>query len=167
MSRTITITAGRQNRQGDEKDFSGPDGTYPVVLIAISDEVTEKSKGINAKSDTWTYRVWTIAMDTGPYEGEVMDIRASSTSTGPKSKQFGLISAFAGETPSTGTDVDLDRLVGRRALAAILTNENDWPYVDKVMALPQAGPRVAEPALVAAPVPVPAPVAQQDADLPF
>ena len=25
---TITITAGRPNREGEEKDFSGPDGTY-------------------------------------------------------------------------------------------------------------------------------------------
>lgn len=170
MSRTITITAGRQNRQGDEKDFSGPDGTYPVVLIAISDEVTEKSKGVNAKSDTWTYRVWTIAIDTGPNEGEVMDIRASSNSTGPKSKQFGLISAFAGKTPSTGTDVDLDRLIGRRALASILTNENDYPYVDKVMALPQTGAPAPAPAPAPAVVERAAAVAAAaaiDSELPF
>ena len=25
---TITITAGRPNRDGDERDFAGPDGTY-------------------------------------------------------------------------------------------------------------------------------------------
>lgn len=169
MSRTVTITGGKPNRQGDEKDFTGPDGTYPVVLIAISDEVTQKSTAATAKSDTWTYRVWTIAIDSGPHMGEVMDIRASSSSTGPKSKQYGLIAAFAGRTPPEGTDVNLDKLIGRQALAAIATNENDYPYVDKVMAMPPGMLQAPEPtATKPAAAPPPEPVAATtDSDLPF
>ena len=71
---TITITAGRPNRQGDEKDFSGPDGTYTATLVAVSEPVTEKSNMADAKGDgTWTYRTWTFAI--GP-DGEVLDTRA-------------------------------------------------------------------------------------------
>ena len=61
---TITITAGRPNRQGDEKDFSGPDGTYTATLVAVSEPVTEKSSLADAKGDgTWTYRTWTFAIE--------------------------------------------------------------------------------------------------------
>jgi hypothetical protein len=172
---TITITAGRPNRQGDEKDFSGPDGTYTVTLVAVSDEVTEKSTLADAKGDgTWTYRTWTFAIDGGEYDGQVIDLRANARSTGPKSKQFGLVAAFVGRTPPVGASIDIQKhLVGRQALASILTNDNDYPYVDKVMALPasQANGAAPEPAPAppvppaAAPEPA-APVASSDS-LPF
>lgn len=152
---TITITAGRPNRGGEEKDFAGPDGTYPVTLVAVSDEITEKSTLADAKGDgTWTYRIWTLAVDGGEYDGQVIDLRANARSTGPKSKQFGLVSAFVGRNPPVGASIDIQKhLVGRQALASILTNDNDYPFVDKVMALPvQPGN---EP--VAPPVPAPAP----------
>ena len=135
---TITITAGRPNREGEEQDFSGPDGTYPVTLVAVSDEITEPSTLADAKGDgTWTYRVWTFAIDGGEYDGQVIDMRANARSTGPKSKQFGLVSAFVGRTPPVGASIDIQRhLVGRQALASIVTNDNGYPKVDKVMALP-------------------------------
>ena len=157
---TITITAGRPNRQGEEKDFSGPDGTYPVTLAAVSDEITEKSTLADAKGDgTWTYRIWTLAVDGGEYDGQVIDLRANARSSGPKSKQFGLVSAFVGRTPPVGAEIDIQRhLVGRQALASILTNDNDYPFVDKVMALPPARVEAPTPEPVAA-VPAPAPVA--------
>ena len=107
---TITITAGRPNREGDEKDFSGPDGTYTVTLVAVSDEVTEKSTLADAKGDgTWTYRVWTFAIDGGEYDGQVIDKRVNARSTGPKSKQFGLVAAFVGRTPPVGASIDIQR----------------------------------------------------------
>ena len=55
---------------------------------------------------------------------------------------------------AVGASIDIQKhLVGRQALASILTNDNDYPFVDKVMALPvQPGN---EP--VAPPVPAPAP----------
>ena len=159
---TITITAGRPNREGEEKDFSGPDGTYTVTLVAVSDEITEKSTLADAKGDgTWTYRVWTFAIDGGEYDGQVIDKRVNARSSGPKSKQFGLVAAFVGRTPPVGASIDIQRhLVGRQALASILTNDNDYPYVDKVMALPVAAP-VVTPA-PAPPAAAPAPVASPD-----
>lgn len=166
---TITITAGRPNRQGDEKDFSGPDGTYTVTLAAVSDEITEKSNLADAKGDgTWTYRVWTLAIDGGEYDGQVIDIRANARSAGPKSKQYGLVAAFVGRTPPVGAQIDIQKhLVGRQALAYIATNENDYPVVDKVMALPSSGKANAVPAPSPAPAPVaPEPVAA-GSDLPF
>ena len=91
---TITITAGRPNRGGEERDFAGPDGTYTVTLAAVSDEITEKSTLADAKGDgTWTYRVWTLAIDGGDFDGQVIDIRANARSAGPKSKQYGLVAA--------------------------------------------------------------------------
>jgi hypothetical protein len=140
MTDTITITAGRPNREGDEKDFSGPDATYTVTLSAVSEPITEKSSMADAKGDgTWTYRVWTLAIDGGPFDGQVIDVRANARSTGPKSKQYKFIAAFVGRTPPPGTTIDIQKhLVGRQALASILTNENDYPYVETLMALPPA-----------------------------
>jgi hypothetical protein len=153
MGDTITITAGRQNRQGDERDFSGPDGTYTATLAAVSEPVTEKSSMADAKGDgTWTYRTWTFAIEP---EGEVIDLRANTRSAGPKSKQYGIIAALVGRTPTIGAEVDIQRhLVGRQCLVSIKTNENDFPAIDTLMALPPA--RAAAP--VAAPVVVPEPV---------
>lgn len=157
MNDTITITAGRPNRQGNEQDFAGPDGTYTVTLIAVSDEVTEQSTMPSKRKNddgTWTYRDWTVAIDGGTeWDGQVLDIRANARSSGPKSKQFGIIAAFAGKLPTPGTVVSIPKLVGRQALALIVTNESDYPTVDKLMALPAA--RQA-PAPVAEPAPEPA-----------
>jgi hypothetical protein len=153
---TITITAGRPNREGGEKDFSGPDGTYPVTLVAVSDEVTEPSSLADAKGDgTWTYRTWTFAIEGGEYDGQVIDLRANARSSGPTSKQFGLVAAFVGRTPPVGASIDIQRhLVGRQALASIVTNENGFPKVDKVLALPAQRNGTAP-----APTPAPAPPA--------
>jgi hypothetical protein len=166
----ITITAGRPNRQGDEKDFSGPDGTYTATLVAVSEPVTEKSSLADAKGDgTWTYRTWTFAIEP---DGEVLDSRANARSAGPKSRQYGIIAALVGRTPTVGAEVDIQRhLVGRQCLVSIETNENDYPYIKTFMALPPA--RVEAPAPVAAPVAVPAPAeapanpAPLSGDLPF
>jgi hypothetical protein len=165
---TITITAGRPNRQGEERDFRGPDGTYRVTLAAVSDEITERSTLPDAKDDgTWTHRVWTLAIDGGEYDGQVIDLRANARSAGPKSKQYGLVAAFVGRIPPVGAEIDIARhLVGRQALASILTNDNDYPYVDKVMALPKDGGGAPPPEPVAAPA-APVPSAVSDDSLPF
>jgi hypothetical protein len=47
---TITITAGRPNREGEERDFAGPEGTYPVTLVAVSD------RGGAAERSSWLWR---------------------------------------------------------------------------------------------------------------
>jgi hypothetical protein len=153
---TITITAGRPNRQGDEKDFSGPDGTYTATLAAVSEPVTEKSSLADAKGDgTWTYRTWTFAMEP---DGEVLDTRANPRSAGPKSRQYGIIAALVGRTPTVGAVVDIQRhLVGRLCLVSIETNDNDYPYIKTFMALPPAKGEAPAPVAVPAPVPPAAP----------
>ena len=159
---TITITAGRPNRQGDEKDFSGPDGTYTATLVAVSEPVTEKSTMADAKGDgTWTYRTWTFAIEP---DGEVLDTRANTRSAGPKSRQYGIIAALVGRTPTVGAEVDIERhLVGRQCLVSIETNDNDYPYIKTFMALPPA--RVGNgPA--PAPAPAPAPPAAAPVEAP-
>jgi hypothetical protein len=164
---TITITAGRPNRQGDEKDFSGPDGTYTATLVAVSEAVTEKSSLADDKGDgTWTYRTWTFAIEP---EGELLDSRANARSAGPKSRQYEIIAALVGRTPTIGAEVDIQRhLVGRQCLVNIQTNEKEFPYIKSFMALPPS--RAAAPATPAvAPAvaePVAAGVAAGD-DLPF
>ena len=47
------------------------------------------------------------------------------------------MAAFVGRTPPVGASIDIQRhLVGRQALASIVTSDNGYPKVDKVMALP-------------------------------
>jgi hypothetical protein len=163
MTDTITITAGRQNRQGDEREFSGPDGTYTATLAAVSEPVTERSSLADAKGDgTWTYRTWTFAVEP---EGEVIDVRANARSAGPKSKQYGIIAALVGRTPTVGAEVDIQRhLVGRQCLVSIKTNDSDFPMIDTLMALPPGPARATQ---APAPGPAAAVVAASEDGLPF
>ncbi len=52
----------------------------------------------DAKGDgTWTYRTWTFAIEP---EGEVLDTRANTRIAGPKSRQYGIVAALVGRTPT-------------------------------------------------------------------
>lgn len=158
MTDTITITKGRPNRQGDERDFAGPDGTYEMTLVTVSEPVTEKSNLPDAKNGEWTYRTWTFAVsDGGEFDGQVLDVRANARSTGPKSKQYGVIVALFGRTPPPDTVIDIQRhLVGRSCYAQILTNDNEFPFIASFMPLPAkrgAAPVAPAPAPVAVPAP--------------
>ena len=148
----ITITPGRQPRPPGENDFSGPDGTYPVILIRVSDAITEPSSGQYAGD--YVYRVWTLAIDTPgrEYDGQVLDTRATVKAS-QSSKQYGLISAFLGRGPAVGEQLSLSRdLVGRGALADIRTNDAGYPQIFAVMAAPQAPAASANRRAPAAPV---------------
>lgn len=157
---TITITAGRE-REGNENDFAGSDGTYPVILVRVSEPVTEQST--MSESGSWTYRRWTFAIDGGEHDGQVLEARAS-TKASPKSKQFQIISALFGKVPPVGTTIDIQKhLVGRSALVSVLTNDNGYPYIAGFMAAPSGNGKAAP-----APAPKPEPVAAaSDDDLPF
>ena len=152
MTDSITITAGRPNRTGAEKDFSGPDGSYELILSAVSAPVTERSTMPDAKGDgTWTHRTWTFAInDGGEFDGQVIDLRANAGSAGPKSKQYGIVTALAGKAPPVGTTIEIPKLVGRRCLGQIATNDSDYPYIATLMPLPAS--RRAAPAPAAVPV---------------
>lgn len=173
---TITITAGRPGREGTEKDFAGPDGTYPVALVSVSDVIEEVSRqprtNANGKPDPrddgkWVYRIWTVAIEDGEYENQVLDLRANARSTGPKSKQYGIIAAFLGRVPAVGEAVNLKDLAGRSALASILTNDSDYPYIDKLMAAPRSAAPAGRGFAAAAMAPEPAPSGQEVPALPF
>jgi len=139
---TITITAGRAPREGNEQDFQGPDGTYLATLSKVSAPITEPST--MGKGGTWTFRVWTFAIDGGQYDGQVLDVRASVKSS-DKSKQYGILTALAGKALAVGTTIDIDRhLVGRQCLIAVRTNENDFPEIASFMAAPSTGPAPAQ-----------------------
>ena len=140
---TITITAGRAPREGDETDFAGPIGTYPARLIRVGDEVTEPST--MGKAATWSYRIWTFAIDDGSeWDGQIMEVRASTKSS-PQSKQFEIISALVGRVPPVGAQIDIKaHLVNRSCLISIKTNDSDYPYIAALMAAPAA--RAAAPA---------------------
>ena len=111
--------------------------------------------------------------------GEVLDTRANTRSTGPKSRQYGIIAALVGRTPTVGAEVDIERhLVGRQCLVSIETNDNDYPYIKTFMALPPARvgngsapaptPTPVPPAVVPEPVPAVTPAAAPaSGELPF
>lgn len=160
---TITITAGRE-RDGNENDFAGPDGTYSVILVRVTDPVTAPST--MGKSETWTYRDWTFAIDGGEFDGQVIDVRASCKA-GPSSKQVRMITALFGKVPPVGTQIDIQKhLVGRGCLAAIQTNDAGYPYVDSFMSAPSGGGRAAAPKPEPAPAAA-APAEGDDSGLPF
>jgi len=176
MPDTITISAGRPARDGGEKDFAGPDGTYEMTLVTVSEPTTEKSSIELKRGDgTWTFRDWTFAVsDGGEYDGQVLDLRANAKSTGPKSKQFEIIVALFGRTPPVGTEIDVQRhLVGRSCLCRIATRDGtDFPYVAGLVPLPAisspapaARGRAAEPE--PGPVAVTAAAGTADDELPF
>jgi hypothetical protein len=123
----------------------------------------------DAKGDgTWTYRTWTFAIEP---EGELLDSRANARSAGPKSRQYEIIAALVGRTPTIGAEVDIQRhLVRRQCLVNIQTNDKEFPYIKSFMALPPARAASPAPAPVAAPVAAPAvaePVAAAGDELPF
>lgn len=145
----------------------GPDinpGTYPVVLMAISDPRTVLAqRGARAGQEVdlldWTF---TIDLPNSPFHGQ--DISGStSTASGPKSKLFMYLTAlFGGVKPPVGTKLEKDQLVGRRALATIDTDDGGWLRITNLSAMPVTAPATPVPAAVAAPA-----VAASSTDLPF
>src|SRR5690348_9192709 len=65
---TITISKGRPNRQGNEKDFSGSDGVYQVILGSVSDPYEADSRF--SKTGKGTYRDFTFIFENPENEGE-------------------------------------------------------------------------------------------------
>ena len=107
---------------------------------------------------TWTYRDWTLAIDGGAHDGQLIDIRANARVAGPASKQYALISGFLGRTPEVGEVINVRTLIGREAFAKIVSTDAGWPKVETVIAKPQTT-RAPAPATPPAPAPVAAPVA--------
>lgn len=149
----ITVTQGRR-----EGDFSGPDGSYNVILTDVSEAVTEVAKGGPNAGEEYTYRTWTFAIEDGEFEGQIIDARTSNAS-GPKSKMYGFLTAlFGGKAPPPGTQLEKSQIVGRSAIAMIGSNDGGYPIITGLAAAPRAS--------APKPAPKPEPVAASD-DLPF
>jgi len=140
-----------------------PDGVYPVTLVDITGpKVIVAQKGPNAGEEFSIFE-WLFAVDDGPYENtEIPD--STSTSSGPKSKLYGWVTALLnGVPPAVGTKFETTDLKGRRAYATIRReNAGDWPKITNLGAMPvtaqQQGFAKATGAAVA-PEGAPAPVA--------
>lgn len=166
---TLTFRQGKTREPG-ENDFTGPNGTYPFVLI----RVTAPYEGDSSftKTGKQMYRDWTFAVDDpnrqygdGQQDGRIMEIRTSNSNS-DKSKQFEIVAALIGRNPAYGAPVDIDtHLVGRGALGSVLTNESEYPYIDKLIAAPRPAQAAAAPKAAAQSEPA-APAAGEDG-LPF
>jgi hypothetical protein len=146
-----------------------PDGVYPVTLVDITGpKVITAQKGPNAGEEFSIFE-WLFAVDDGPYENtEIPD--STSTSSGPKSKLYGWVTALLnGVPPAVGTKFEVTDLKGRRAFATIRReNAGDWPKISNLGAMPvsnqQQGFAKATGAAVA-PERAPAPAAASAAPL--
>lgn len=153
---TITITAG-----APQVDLAP--GVYEVTLTEISEPHTIfPQTGPNAGKEV-ALRDWTFALEDGT------EIRgAASTASGPKSKTYAWLTALLGGTaPSVGQSYPRSQLLGRMALATIAIDDNGWPKITNLSAMPKTKSKTAPVAAAPAPRRGPQPVATADADLPF
>jgi hypothetical protein len=150
----FTIASGRRVREGDEKDYSGPDGVFTLKLVRISEPITEASSF--SESGEWTFRRWTFAVEGGENDGEVLDLRYSwSGKPSKRSNTFQLLTALLGREPEAGDVMDDADLIGRECIGQIATNDRDYPYIKQLMPAPlMAPPKAAKPS-PAAPAPEP------------
>jgi hypothetical protein len=137
----IAITAGASDIEP---------GTYFLTLIEIGGPRTETAKrGPNA-GEEFSFREWTFAFEDG---SELTD--SASLKSGPKSKTYKWTTALLGGTPPpAGTAIPKSQLIGRMVQASIVINEDGWPKIDGLIAMPRAKAAPAAPAPRARPVPI-------------
>jgi hypothetical protein len=160
-----------------------PDGAYPVQLSDIRGPKTVTAqRGPNAGSDIdlldWVFHV---AAPGTPHDGEEI-VGSTSTASGPRSKLYAWLTALMnGVAPAPGTRFEKDQLIGRLAVATIQKDQDGWPRLTNLSAMPVANQQAAfaastgapvapQPAAAAAPVsvaPAAAPAAVATDDLPF
>jgi hypothetical protein len=136
----FTIASGRRVREGDEQDYSGPDGVFTLKLVRISEPITEASTF--SESGEWTFRRWTFAVEGGEHDGQVLDLRYSwSGKPSKRSNTFQLLTALLGREPEAGDVMDDKDLIGKECLGQVATNERDYPYIKQLMPAPQMAPK--------------------------
>lgn len=113
-----------------------PDGVYPVVLVSISDPKTVTAQRGPKSGQDIDLLDWTFAVLDGEYKDT--EISAStSMASGPKSKMFSYITALlGGKAPQVGQSFEKTDLVGRLALATVRKDENGWPRIENLGAMP-------------------------------
>jgi hypothetical protein len=141
--------------------FIGEDGAYPATLVAV-----EGPRTITPKDGREPFELmeWTFAVEGAP-DDACLVWASTSTSSGPRSRMYGYLTALlGGKAPAIGQVFDAQDLVGRMAMITIRRDEEGWTKVDNVGALPrqpQAATPVASPSAQA--VARPAPAAAADA----
>jgi hypothetical protein len=112
-----------------------PPGVYPVTLVEISGpRVIVPQSGPNAGQEVEILD-WQFAIDEGDLDGTQIDA-TSSTSSGPRSKLYAWITALTGQQPAVGQQFTPEDLKGRRAYATIVMNDQGWPRVEALTAIP-------------------------------
>ena len=128
-----------------------PDGVYPVILTDISDPKTVTAQRGPKAGQEIDLLDWTFAVDApgNTYDGTVIS-SSTSTASGPRSKMFSYLTAlFHGVAPAIGSGFEKAELVGRTALATVHKDDNGWPRIENLGAIPAA--MVRQPAAKAAP----------------
>jgi len=123
------------------------DGVYTVTLVNIKGDPTDPEnspKMVTARSGPkagqeiglWD---WYFAVDDGgPFDGETIQA-STSVSSGPKSKMYAFLTALlGGKAPEPGQTFKNADLYGRRALATIRKDENGWPRIENLGAIPRS-----------------------------
>lgn len=103
-------------------------GTYPVTLIGV------EVKNINTVDGPLDIIEWLFSLDDGT---EVKG--SSSTASGPKSKCFAWLVAL-GADPVPGKGFASADLVGRMALAKIVTKQSGYSAVETLIPMPKGKP---------------------------
>ena len=144
-------------------------GTYNVTLTAISEARTQTAQRGPRAGQDFTIRDWTFYTDD---DQEIRDSASISKST--RGKQYQWVMALLGGTPPpVDQPIRFDQLIGREAIATVELNEDGWPKITVLSALPKqrAKPAAgASPAAAARAAAAQAPAAVADAtstDLPF
>ena len=142
-----------------------PPATYDATLIGIAPKklTTKFSKpGVEDDFLEWTWLV----------EGEDKDVEITSltsVATGPKSRIFEYLTALLG-ADKVVIDAGFEEadLVGKKAQVSIVTTEDGFSKIDKIVSpkVTRRAASAAAPAAAAAPVKAPA-VDLPDDDLPF
>jgi hypothetical protein len=104
-------------------------GVYEVTLAAV--EGPKTIYPANAPEGT-NVLDWRFVLDDG---SEVSG--TTSESSGPRSKMYSWLTALnSGKPPEIDDEIDLDTLVGRRAIATIEISSTGWPRIANLGAIP-------------------------------
>jgi hypothetical protein len=143
-----------------------PPGVYPVILASIEGPKTiVPQSGPNAGKEV-DILSWNFVVSDGEWQDTEIEA-TTSTSSGPRSKLYGFLTAlFGGTPPPTGASFEAKDLSGRVALATIDRTESGWPRIVNLGAMPatmlaQHVGRVTGAPLAAQPVSGPPVVPQQ------
>lgn len=143
----ITISEG-----GKEGAFRGDPGVYTATLITHELVGPFDAKQPKYPGEKYHLFEWGFSIDEAPEGAEMVWMTSGASSSGPKSKTFGIITALAGgREPQAGVAIDTDKLLGRQVLIDVRRNEKGYLDAVGIMPLPSKGAKpAAKPAVAEA-----------------